>query len=42
MKKQETMPVYEAPTSKVIHVRLQHVMCQSVTPEGFNETPFDF
>lgn len=42
MKQQETMPVYEAPASKVIFVKLQRVMCQSVTPEGFNETPFDF
>lgn len=41
MKKQETMPVYEAPTSKVIYIRLQHVMCQSGYSEGFSEVPFD-
>lgn len=43
MKQQETMPVYEAPASKVIFVRLQRVMCQSIPPasnEDFDELNF--
>ena len=43
MKQQEALPVYEAPTSKVIYVRLQGVMCQSIPPasnEDFDELNF--
>lgn len=43
MRIQDKTPIYEAPTSKVIYVRLQGVMCQSIPPasnEDFDELNF--